>query len=367
MPIKDESRIPLFDELRGIAIIGVIAIHSATHDVNSISTSAAYGWLVIQTMLGRFAVPCFLIISGYFVSYKEQIGLQKKLESNLIRRIQRVLPPYILWSSIYFLLLFLMGVQFSRHPALIFLEQLLTGTVALHLFFLVLIMQMYVLSWFGFMKNGCAEKRTVLFAAIAFLAFTLPSYLFINDALSLSGSKASYYFKAYERSLFPRWLLFFMFGRWMGAHWLSVKDLATSHRQLLSFCVFGSLALSMVDFYCLRLWSGNSNLLPPDWMISNVFFGPFVAIWFLTSQARDSFVIRWLGKLGAVSFGVYLLHEPFLSLLMRSHIWQSKAGILSYTLIFQPASILAGLGVSLITIAVLQHVLPERIRRYLLG
>lgn len=357
----------MFDELRGLAIIGVIAIHTAAHDVGNIATSANYWLLVTQTMLSRFAVPSFLIISGFFVSYKEQLSLHGKLKDTIIRRIQRVVFPYIIWSSLYFLIFLFIGVRFSRNPVIIFFEQLLTGSVVLHLYFLVLIIQLYILSYFGFMKKGHAGKVIMILAVIAFLAFTIPSYLLTIDATALAGAKAGYYFKAFERSFFPRWLLFFMLGRWMGIHWNIIKSFSLNHRGVLSLSLLMSLLLCCLDFYCLRFWSGNQLLLPPDWMISCFLFGSLFPIWFLTLRIHANLMLEWLGKLGAASFGVYLLHEPFLSLLMSSNFWQLNTGFLSNAFVRQSIAILAGLGIPLVILAILQRSLPTRVRRYVLG
>jgi probable poly-beta-1,6-N-acetyl-D-glucosamine export protein len=367
IPSEAETRLPLFDELRGLAIIGVIAIHAAVHDVGRIGSSVDYWFLVFQTMLSRFAVPSFLIISGFFVSYKEQVGLQTNIKDNMVRRIIRVVIPYVIWSSLYFLLFLLSGVQFSRTPAIIFLEQLLTGSVALHLFFLILIIQLYALSYFGFMRHGRVGKVTLLLAVVAFLCFTMPSYLLTIDTVAMTESKVWYYFKAFERALFPRWLLFFMLGRWMGVHWNEISNFSIKHRRLLSLGVFSSIGLCGLDFYCLRLWSGKAQVLPPDWMISCLLFGSLFTIWFLTQPRHTNLVLNWLAKLGRVSFGVYLLHEPFLSLLMSSSVWLSYTNVLSSVLLRQAVSILAGLGTSILILALIQSSLPKRARRYMLG
>lgn len=363
---SEVNKLPMFDELRGLAIIGVIAIHAAAHDTLSLSTSSGYWLLVIQTMLSRFSVPSFLIISGFLISYKES-SLQETLKDNIIRRITRVFYPYTIWSSLYFLIFFFMGIQFSRNPVIIFLEKLITGSVVLHLYFLILIIQMYCLSYYGFMKNGRTGKVVIILAISAFIAFVIPSYLLAIDTTALTASKMGYYFKALERSFFPRWLLFFMLGRWMGAHWSSIKTFSANNRRLLSLALCISFALCWLDFFSIRLLSGNKHLLPPDWMVSCVFFGPFFSIWFLTLHVHTTVMLGWLAKLGGVSFGVYLLHEPFLSLLMASEFWQSYIGVLSNACIRQSVAILAGLGTSIFFLAILQYSLPARVKKFVLG
>ena len=369
MVIEAQDRLPVFDALRGLAIMGVIAIHTAAHDVCETTTAADYWLLVVQTMICRFAVPSFLIISGFFVSYKELAGFQAKSKNNLIQRIRKVAFPYVIWSGLYFLFFLLIGVQFSRNPAIIFFEQLLTGSVVFHLYFLVLIIQMYVLSCFGFMANGHVGKATLALAVAALVVFTAPLYLVTVKAVPIEG-KAVYYFLAFERALFPRWLLFFMLGRWIGCHWHKVRNYSAFHRRLLFFGVIASFGLCGLDFYYLRSWSGNGFLLPPDWMISCLPLGSFFTVWFLTLPIDLNCVINWLGRLGKVSFAVYLLHEPFLSLLMGTVFWQSyttAASILSNALVRQLVAIMLGLSVPVLVFAVLQRFLPRQLRRYVLG
>lgn len=366
MTPNPKQRCQIFDELRGLAIIGVIAIHAASHDAEKVVTTAQYWVLVIQTLLGRFAVPSFLIISGFFVSYKERVCGEFSVRNMMIGRIQRVFPPYLIWSGIFFLLMFLGGNGFSRHPVVIFVGRLLTGTNYFHLYFIVLIIQMYLLTYFGFMRNGRASRVTVMMAAAAFLVCTLPSYWITIDGSALDGSAAGYYFRAYERSLFPRWLPFFMLGRWLGARWEEVNGLVAQHRGVVSLLLMSSLVLCLLDFLFLRWLRNGECLLPPDWMVSCALFGSSFTIWFLTIQRRAGAVRGVMARLGLVSFGVYLLHEPALTLLMR---WFAgpQGGGASSLIYRQAVSILAGLVVSLIMVRIIQGVLPEKFKRYVLG
>lgn len=366
MTTRPQERWPAFDELRGLAIIGVIAIHAASHDAEKAATSAQYWALAAQTMLGRFAVPSFLIISGFFVSYKERSGADD-IRNMMVRRLQRVVPPYLIWSSVYFLLFLPGGGHLARPPVVIFLERLITGTNFYHLYFIVLVIQLYLLTSCGFMRNGHAGKATVIAAVAAFLVFTLPSYLLPSDASALGGSTAGYYFRAYERSLFPRWLPFFMLGRWLGARWDKVNDYAGRRRRLMLLVMLGSLALCVLDFLCLRRFSGNERLLPPDWMVSCALFGSSFAIWFLTIQRPAGVVRTALARLGLVSFGVYLLHEPALTLFTRYLTGPPVAGFLDNSFLRQGVSVLAGLTASLVFVGLLHRAFPGKLRRYVLG
>ena len=359
------ERISRFDELRGIAIIGVIAAHAAAHDINYASTSWNYWILSISTLLGRFAVPSFLILSGFFISYKEKHDEVFSLQKSVLRRVDRIFPPYLIWSSIYFLIFVLLGSHYSRNPIQIYLEQLITGTVALHLYFVVLILQMYALCYLGFMKNGNLSFTALILVASIFLVFSLPSYwLALHEN---GGSKTTYYFIAYERSLFPRWLPFFIVGRWMGARWERVKNYAENHSSALLMCLIFSFSLCVLEFSVLRNLSPRSDFLAPDWMISFLFFGSLFTIWFLTRNIRENNILHVLRKLGVVSFGVYLIHEPLLTFMMYLKLFHANTMIFPTELLRLPFFILSSLGISLIAISLMQHFFPKRLKRYILG
>lgn len=360
------ERLDRFDELRGLSIIGVVAIHAASHDISAVGGGGGEYWLLsLLTLLGRFAVPSFLILSGFFISYKEKQGGFGDLRRNALKRGFRIIPPYVFWSSVYFLAFVLLGVQYSRPPIQIFLEKLATGTVALHLYFIVLIIQMYFLSYIGFMRNGEISRLGIVLTIGAFLLFAIPSYIIEVDGGELS--KASYYFKSLERSFFPRWLVYFAFGRWVGAHWTVVQEYATRHRRAIKMSLIGSFLLCAAEFLCLRFFSSNALFLPTDWMISCLPFGSLFALWFLTRAPLFGQVSVKLRNLGVASFGVYLLHEPLLTILMQCKYLPIGISAEPFVIIRQPFFIMIGIAVPLLLMAVFHKLLPGKMRRYILG
>ncbi|MBK8805442.1 MAG: acyltransferase [Bacteroidales bacterium] len=98
-----KDRIVYFDFLRGIAIIGVVAIHSSgvgyEYDDSSFNFIGTMAW----RQFINFSVPLFLTISGFFASKKEITNKQDYYRFLKIQ-LPRVLIPFFIWSLLYSIL-----------------------------------------------------------------------------------------------------------------------------------------------------------------------------------------------------------------------------------------------------------------------
>lgn len=91
----------LIDNLRGLCMLGVVAIHIGSFVMTS-ATPSEHIYMFFQ-ILSRYSVPTFFFISGYglFAKY----GLDKELHysSFILKRFKSVGIPYIIWSLLYLL------------------------------------------------------------------------------------------------------------------------------------------------------------------------------------------------------------------------------------------------------------------------
>ena len=69
------ERITYFDMLRGLAIIGVVAIHSTGTGLTFPADSFNFYFTILWRQLINFSVPLFLTISGYFMVRKKIVSL----------------------------------------------------------------------------------------------------------------------------------------------------------------------------------------------------------------------------------------------------------------------------------------------------
>jgi surface polysaccharide O-acyltransferase-like enzyme len=107
------------DAARYFLLFGVVFLHAKPHN-NTLS-------VVLSASACRAAVPFFFIAAGYFL--RPGAGFDLDL---VLSRVRRLLPPFIFWLVVYFLLAKIL----PGHPWKFRLRDLLNGGLAFHLWFL---------------------------------------------------------------------------------------------------------------------------------------------------------------------------------------------------------------------------------------
>lgn len=148
-PPKAAGRLESLDICRGIAILAVLFIHVSGHFLPALhaakSSAPPHGaWyaLAVPNLDAQWAVPCFLMLSAFAnaLSFSRTPDLGRYAK----RRAQSAALPYVLWSGVYLAVNFALGHLHHLsigHTAKI----LLTGTAEFHLYFFVLVIELYVL------------------------------------------------------------------------------------------------------------------------------------------------------------------------------------------------------------------------------
>ena len=148
-PPKPAGRLEALDICRGIAILAVLFIHVSGHFLPALHPprshtppSAAWYALAVPNLDAQWAVPCFLMLSAFAnaLSFARTPDLTRYAR----RRVQTAVVPYVVWSGVYILVNRALGQE--RHLSLgRVAKMLLTGTTEFHLYFFVLVIELYVL------------------------------------------------------------------------------------------------------------------------------------------------------------------------------------------------------------------------------
>lgn len=174
--IKQPGRILYLDMLRIIAIMAVVVIHVCaielyTADVHSVRWLSITAW----DSLVRWAVPVFVMISGYFFLDNSRPLSIKKL---LFKNIARLVLVFVAWSFIYAMEEKLMHPDTSwRHLLLLFVEG------KYHMWFLWMIIGLYLAT--PILRKITADKDiTKYFLALGIItALIIPTFRTILWAL----------------------------------------------------------------------------------------------------------------------------------------------------------------------------------------
>lgn len=165
------DRLEEINIMRGIAIFGIVLLHVTAYFLGTANTD----YLVFKAgltlnQLMRFSLPMFLVISGFALAY----NFNKRIEFKpfIRKRLKSIFLPYVMWSFIYFLFYIVylkkipVGVKVTGiesinldglNIVLIFLKNLLFGWNYVHLYFVVLIFQFYLI--YPFIMNRLVKVK----------------------------------------------------------------------------------------------------------------------------------------------------------------------------------------------------------------
>ena len=314
------QRLPAFDKLRVGATFAVIAIHITAAYV--LVSPVAY----FVNQLVRFAVPLFIIMSGFLLYYADLNTGCLTLTAFYRKRLGRVVGPYILWTLLYGSLNYLVsGIPHQLLLLLIFwAKHLLWGTAYYHLYFLVIILQLYVL--YPFLRTQLQKRCITWLAASFLLTLTTQTFLYLNmmNLITLPVSYQALYLVA-----FPGWIFYFMLGMSMALKKDAWENYLRKHGAFLGLVWLVSLGLLLLDS---RLSSTYGSSIRPSvifYTVSSYFFFYGIA---LRSYNEMNFWGSWLSQ---QSFLIFLMHPLVLTILVfmttrlhRPDLWAGTLGML---------------------------------------
>jgi surface polysaccharide O-acyltransferase-like enzyme len=369
--------------LRGLAILLVVLAHSII-GLLAAEVSLAPGsslspvvlgvwqlaspWKSIGLELCRCAVPLFIFLAGYFM-------LSTPLTWRAIwTNCKKLLLPMLTWS--------LVALAFSWRKGsggwslLQFGGKLLSGQAQSGYFFMILVMQYYLLAkWLV----PAIKKRPVLLitlSALVQLAVHAYDYLILLSQLGRIAP-VGWIMKAgsFPECLFPRFMLSFTLGIWAAqssqrfrkiivdrfalvvAAALFAAAAAIFERGVLFHQAYAVLGMSEINasFFSWIEWKLGLAL----WTIAAIFF---VFGWFQRRIPMKSL----LDKLGKYSFQIFLLHGMSIDLAKRA-MFKLFMGSKFYGPAGTLALLAAGLLGPIIVTKILQRWAPAPLRILLLG
>ncbi|HEY8342863.1 MAG TPA: acyltransferase [Calditerricola sp.] len=225
--------------LRVLAAFSIIAIHVTAGQA---AVNAGAYWV---NQLTRFASPLFVVMSGMVLAANERKRPSPSLGVFYRKRFLRVLIPYVLWSFFYELYtLWSQGLLDGATIQAVLREQfprdLLRGTAFVHLYFILIMVQLYVL--FPFLFRFLAVCPRTVLAATFSVSAAMQALIYAHQlgVLTLPRLPVPY------AALFLPWLFYFVLGmavmvykeKWQDLWRKPARHGAVVLMWLLSFCLF---------------------------------------------------------------------------------------------------------------------------------
>lgn len=316
---------------RAIAIIAVVMIH----------TTPAGQWQVFCKPFINFAVATFIFLSGYLTKADNENWLKF-----YVRRITRVLVPYIIWTVIYSI----PDIQSSGPSALV--KNLLCANATTTLYYIFVYIQFVLLTpLLGKLAKSPYRQLGWLIAPLSVILF---KYIPVFGEIQLGK-----HIQLFWNDACLGWFTFYYLGLILGNR---IIDRQFNIRNLaVLYCA--SLLLQMAEGY---LWftvdpAGCGSQLKLSSILSSSIF-LLITFYVLercaprVNRGSHKPKSRLLCTIGNYSFGIYLVHMMFLKGLQHLEF---------YSAIPYPLTSLIVLSVSLIFCYVCTAVMGKRVGPWL--
>lgn len=220
------KRIIEIDFARAIAMLSVIMIHVTSTYIHYKSGFTIFDMNVafVLNQITRFAVPFFVLLSGISLELGKEINSLKQFYKH---RLMKIGIPYCFWCTVYYL--YNNHLDFSTISIRSFLENLASGQAAPHLYFMIILMQLYLL--FPILKYA-VERWLWPSVFISFIiTYTIQKQIFFL-MFHVDLIPTSLHSKLWM--LFPTWLFYFIIGITLTKQRLSkVRDFARKNACLI--------------------------------------------------------------------------------------------------------------------------------------
>ncbi|MCM3629110.1 acyltransferase [Paenibacillus glycanilyticus] len=308
------ERIRYLDVYRALAILAVLMIHTTSSAVTSLPhDSSLFPIYVTLNSAAHYAVPAFLFLSALVLFYNYDVQTKIRWDMFYLKRIMTIIVPYVIWSFLYFLLVdHIRGITIQENwPK--FFEGLLLGSNYAHLYYIVVLMQLFILFPFllQLFRIRWVRSNLIPIGIISQLGFYFGNhYAFhIDKVNTFIGAYFLYLFLGAQAGIKlksslqwlrkPNWLLY-----------SAVILLAGNHVSQIFISIFKPYDVNQTWLLDIKYLSVHGYAA--------------VCCYFLIHissllHAKDWRVIKLLKGLGVVSFGVYLIH-PFILAFWRSKV-----------------------------------------------
>ena len=372
--------------LNGLSILSVVCSHAAhtaplamfwwtfryipgtvVPNYDQFGTPTYYALVAIMK-LSLFGLPCFLFISGFYVSVvsrTQKSGLSWQWVWVTIRRLA---IPYLIWSLATFLINWLQScldacVVLSLGQ---YITILLTGQAQDAYWYVVLICQFYLLSPLLVYLAKTHPRLLLFMAAFAYMCGVMVVYL----GLFVDVPKSLYLLPF--GSFFPREVVYFVFGIIFGIHLTTIQQRLTRFKWHLLILLVFSAILSLVEAEVIyRILGGGYNYLNHTGggaatIPMTVYVFSFILCFFAFEEVRYPFSRTLSHKIGPKSYGIYLIHPIFIQLVPKIF-YHVAPWLLAYQILYQPALIIISLGIPLLMMKLVENSRARGVYRYLFG
>lgn len=295
------KRLTEIDSIRAVVALSVIMIHVS--GIYVAFSSTAY----FANQLTRFAVPFFILLSGFSLYYSDINRKPESYFSFLGKRLKKIAIPYVIWTFLF--MLYHMIVNNKTYSIKEIPEILLFAQAHYHLYFVIIIVQLYLI--YPFLRKFFEKHHRLI------LWVSLVISLYYQTSVYLSLMKINL-LPLIPMGLQPHmvvftWIFFFVLGMEL-AKGSEALNTVIRHRWLLGLGWAASLGLVFIDG---KLTHTFESSIRPSVMVYVVL--SFYFFYSLSNALKAGFpkleaALSWLS---GQSYFIYFFHAMVLSFMVK--------------------------------------------------
>lgn len=292
------------DYMRFIACFAVMIVHiSATGVEEYIKGSLPQILMLILNRSLKFTTPVFVFLSGVtgFYGYRN-----KKLNyfPFIIKRLKKVLIPYLVWCVVYFFAYIKMG--YYHLDIISFIKNVILGNMSYHLYFVIIVIQLYLLGpfFYAILKNS--KNKILILMVFAVATALCVEYIRFN----LSDR------------IFLKYMFFYILGIYVTLEYDKYISWLRRHKFLIiAGYVIAVIIYTIASYYSLKIY----NFI---WFLFSFVSIFFVYLVGLTLKNKMESLYSFIKLFGQSSYYIYLMHPLVLTIMINM---TQNRGILSVT------------------------------------
>lgn len=304
MNIQKQDKLYELDYVRFIACLAVIIVHiTATGVTDYIQGSLPHIISLIINRSFKFTTPIFIFLSGVtsFYSYRKK---EFKYFSFIKRRLEKVLIAYIVWCVIYYVAYIKLGIYV--HDINFFVENVLYGTMSYHLYFVIIITQMYIVGPLFYKLLKDSNKKVLILAVSAILTALFAEYLRFE----------------YADRVFLKYVFFYMLGIYVTLEYENFYNFVIKYRRIIVLgYILASAVYTAVSYFDMTIYIY-------VWFVFSLFSVFFVYYVGLNLKKTFANLYGFVKLFSQSSYYIYLMHPLVLTYAI---LYTTNHGILSVT------------------------------------
>ena len=287
--------------LRGMLCIFVLIIHTTANPSIALEPLSLSSILFsIANSATKLVVPGFIFISGLTLTYSYKDRKINNIYLFYKNRFTNIVIPYIIWTLIYYLVYILLyNYEISIN---FFLERLINGNMTYHLYFIIIIIQFYILFPI-FLKVLKIQNNNII----------LGLSIIINIVVFYKGSNPTF---------FITYISYFILGMYLAFNYDNIINLFSNIKNKI---IIISMGVLITIYYIIEVYLSTHFNIILNGTGTTYYVFCFIAIlmYYILSMdicnSKNRICIKFkdqINKISKVSFSIYFVH-PLIIIIME--------------------------------------------------